>query len=45
VNYRHVTQVREGDAAILTLNRPERRNALSLDLMLELISCLDGIAA
>lgn len=45
MNYRHVTQVREGDAAILTLNRPERRNALSLDLMLELISCLDGIAA
>jgi enoyl-CoA hydratase/carnithine racemase len=43
VNYRYLTQIREGEAAILTLNRPERRNALSLDLMLELISCLDAI--
>ena len=34
---------REGDVAILTLNRPERRNALSLELMLELISALDEI--
>lgn len=42
MNYGHVTQVREGEAVILTLNRPERRNALSLDLMLELISCLDA---
>ena len=31
----------EGPTAILTLNRPERRNALSLDLMLDLIACLD----
>jgi enoyl-CoA hydratase/carnithine racemase len=34
---------REGDVAILTLNRPERRNALSLELMLELIAALDEI--
>ncbi|MBC7926008.1 MAG: enoyl-CoA hydratase [Bryobacteraceae bacterium] len=33
----------EGLTAVLTLNRPERRNALSLDLMRELISCLDAI--
>ncbi len=33
----------EGPAAIVTLNRPQRRNALSLELMLELISCLDAI--
>jgi len=30
--------------ALVTLNRPERRNALSLGLMSELIDCLDGIA-
>src|SRR3989442_567100 len=30
--------------ALVTLNRPERRNALSLGLMSELIACLDGIA-
>src|SRR5260370_249058 len=35
----------EGPLGILTLNRPERRNALSLDLMLELIRSLDAIAA
>jgi enoyl-CoA hydratase/carnithine racemase len=34
----------EGPLGILTLNRPERRNALSLDLMLELIRSLDEIA-
>jgi enoyl-CoA hydratase/carnithine racemase len=34
---------REGPVAVLTLNRPQRRNALSLNLMLELIACLDGI--
>ena len=34
----------EGPLAIITLNRPERRNALSLELMLELIRCLDDIA-
>ncbi len=33
----------EGPVAILTLNRPERRNALSLELMLELIAALDEI--
>src|SRR5258708_26357435 len=31
----------EGQFGIITLNRPDRRNALSLELMLELISCLD----
>ena len=33
----------EGPVAVATLNRPERRNALSLDLMQELIGCLDEI--
>jgi enoyl-CoA hydratase/carnithine racemase len=35
---------REGALAVVTLNRPQRRNALSLELMLELINCLDQIA-
>ena len=33
----------EGEIAIVTLNRPQRRNALSLDLMREVIACLDKI--
>ena len=33
----------EGATAILTLNRPERRNALSLELMRELIGTLDEL--
>jgi enoyl-CoA hydratase/carnithine racemase len=34
---------REGAVAVVTLNRPERRNALSLGLMSELTACLDEI--
>ena len=34
---------REGPVAIVTLNRPERRNALSLELMLDLIAALEEI--
>jgi enoyl-CoA hydratase/carnithine racemase len=33
----------EGTTAVLTLNRPNRRNALSLGLMRELIGCLEEI--
>src|SRR5580704_15290997 len=33
----------EGHLAVVTLERPERRNALSFDLMSELLACLDGI--
>ena len=33
--HRYLLSEREGSLAIVTLNRPERRNALSLDLMLE----------
>ncbi len=33
----------EGPVAVATLNRPERRNALSLELMQELIGCLGEI--
>src|ERR1035437_9861269 len=34
---------REGPIAIVTLNRPERRNALSLELMLDLIAAVEEI--
>lgn len=33
----------DGQIAIVTLNRPQRRNALSLDLMTEMVACLDQI--
>ena len=33
----------EGGLAVITLNRPKRRNALSLGLMTELIDCLDAV--
>jgi len=42
--YSYLRSEREGSLAIVTLNRPERRNALSLELMRELIECLDEIA-
>jgi enoyl-CoA hydratase/carnithine racemase len=43
MTYQSLTVQNDGPAAIVTLNRPQRRNALSLDLMLELIDCLDAI--
>jgi enoyl-CoA hydratase/carnithine racemase len=43
MSYQHLLRSTEGQLAIITLNRPDRRNALSLDLMLELIACLDEI--
>ena len=39
----NLTLTQEGSLAVLTLNRPERRNALSLQLMLDLIAALDEI--
>jgi len=39
----HVVLTSVGAIAVATLNRPQRRNALSLDLMKELIGCLDEI--
>ncbi|HEV2202665.1 MAG TPA: enoyl-CoA hydratase [Bryobacteraceae bacterium] len=42
--YENLLYTREGDVAIVALNRPTRRNALSLALMTELIACLDNIA-
>jgi len=38
-----LTSGRDGNIAIVTLNRPERRNALSLELMREIIRAVDVI--
>src|SRR5579864_6687032 len=43
MSYQHLLRSTEGQLGVITLNRPERRNALSLDLMLELIHCLDEL--
>ena len=42
-NYEGLRFAAEGELAVITLNRPNRRNALSLELMLELIDCLEHI--
>jgi enoyl-CoA hydratase/carnithine racemase len=42
MQYHNLLLERDADLAIVTLNRPSRRNALSLDLMAELIACLDS---
>jgi enoyl-CoA hydratase/carnithine racemase len=44
MHYETLSVTREGSTAVVALNRPERRNALSLHLMRELIACLDEIA-
>lgn len=43
MSYQHICVQQEGPCAVVTLNRPQRRNALSLELMLELIDCLRAI--
>ena len=43
--YRFLACEREAETSILTLNRPERRNALSLALMEELIAALEEISS
>jgi enoyl-CoA hydratase/carnithine racemase len=43
MNYESLCFSSEGDIAVVTVNRPERRNALSLALMHELIDCLSEI--
>src|SRR6516225_7704627 len=41
MQYQDLIVAREGSVSVVTLNRPKRRNALSLGLMSELIACLD----
>jgi enoyl-CoA hydratase/carnithine racemase len=43
MEYKTVCSTTEGNVAVVTLNRPARRNALSLELMEELIRCLSEI--
>jgi enoyl-CoA hydratase/carnithine racemase len=43
MNYQTISFTTEDRIAVLTLNRPQRRNALSLELMSELIACLDSV--
>jgi len=43
MSYQSISFETEGQLAIVTLNRPQRRNALSLELMTELIECLNQI--
>lgn len=43
MDYENICSTTEGNVAIVTLNRPARRNALSLGLMQELIQCLGEI--
>ncbi len=43
--YQHLLVDGSAPVAAITLNRPARRNALSLDLMRELIACLAEISA
>src|SRR5271165_6570004 len=43
MSYQSISFATEGQVALVTLNRPQRRNALSLELMTELIECLNQI--
>ena len=43
MNYQNICFDTERELAVITLNRPNRRNALSLELMLELIDCLEHV--
>ena len=45
MDYQHISTTHVGSIAVVTLNRPARRNALSLGLMQELIQCLGEIGA
>src|SRR5690242_2208452 len=43
MSYETIQVTQEGPVAVVTLNRPEKRNALSLELMLELIAAIEDI--
>lgn len=45
MNFENLVYARDGGTAVVTLNRPQRRNALSLALMQELIECLTTIGS
>lgn len=43
MTYQSIAVESDGPTAVITLNRPQRRNALSLELMRELIHCLHTV--
>jgi enoyl-CoA hydratase/carnithine racemase len=43
MEYANIRFENDGPLGILTLNRPNRRNALSLEMMLEVIDCLNRV--
>src|SRR5438067_2953707 len=43
MSFKNILSERDGSLALVTLNRPERRNALSLETLQELIDCFRGI--
>src|ERR1700738_5444713 len=43
MSYENIRFETEGNIAVVTLNRPQRRNALSFALMQELIDCLGEV--
>src|SRR5256885_16489339 len=43
MSFRNILSERDGTLALVTLNRPERRNALSVEALQELIDCFRGI--
>jgi len=43
-SYRNIIFAREGEIAMVTMNRPEKRNALSVEHMEELLDCLEVIS-
>ena len=43
--YQHLLVEHDGPFATITLNRPEKRNALALDVMLELTTAFRDVAA
>ena len=45
MEYRYILRSIEGGTGVLTLNRPQRRNALSLELMLEVLDCLGSFGS
>ena len=45
MTYEHLLVKQEGDITTITLNRPEKRNALSLDVMLELTAAFREVGA
>ena len=44
MEYEHIIVERSGDFATVTMNRPQRRNALSLEHMRELIAAFEDLA-